>query len=68
MNGTQEDVRIENHGSLFVVQPMTTEAREWMLENVASEPWQWLGGGLAVEPRYVFDLVEGMRDAGFTVA
>jgi hypothetical protein len=50
-----------------MVTPMTQSGREWIEENVSSEPWQWLGGSFACEPRYAADLVEGMQEAGLTV-
>lgn len=62
------DVIVENHGSIFVVQPLTAAGREWIEEHVQSEPYQWLGGGLCVEHRYVAGLVDGMIDAGLEVS
>jgi len=62
------DVRIENHGSLFLVRPQNSTAREWIDDNVSVDgPWQWFGGALAVEGRYVVDLVNGMRQDGLVV-
>jgi hypothetical protein len=31
------------------------------------EPWQWLGNGFAVEPRYLDGLIEGIEGDGLTV-
>ena len=62
------DVIVENHGSLFVIQPLTAAGREWIEENVQSEPYQWLGGGLCVEHRFAAGLVNGMIDAGLKVS
>jgi hypothetical protein len=61
------DVRIENHGSIFMFQLLSEEAREWVAEFVASEDWQWFGDGLCVEPRMARDLVDGMIADGLTV-
>lgn len=61
------DVRVENHGSLYVFQPLTAAAREWVDEHVALEGWQWIGGGFAVEPRYAHDLEHGMIVDGLEV-
>jgi hypothetical protein len=52
---------IEPHGSIVLVRPLTNEAREWLEENTDG---QWWTGALAVEPRYVEGLVEGMVEAG----
>jgi hypothetical protein len=46
---------------------MTAAGRDWIDENVASEDWQWMGLSLAVDVRYVENLVEGMQEAGLTV-
>lgn len=61
------DVLVENHGSIFVFQPMTQAAWNWVNEYVVNEETQFWGGGLVVEPRYVLDLSAGMREAGLEV-
>jgi hypothetical protein len=57
------DFRVENHGSLVLVFPITQDAKDWLDENVRGEQ-QWFGSGLAVEPRYIADLIAGMYEAG----
>lgn len=61
------DIRLENHGSVFLVRPMNDKAQEW-LKNAVQEDAQWLGNALAVEPRYVAGLMEGLSDEGFQVS
>lgn len=51
---------------MYQVIPKTDKAREWIEENVGTEPWQWLGDALAVDHRYIEDLELGMLDAGLT--
>jgi hypothetical protein len=63
----QPDVRVENHGTLFVFQPLTDAGRTWIDEHVESESWQWIGGGLSVEHRYAEHLATGMQADGLTV-
>ncbi len=58
------DARVENHGSLFLVRALTRCALAWLTEHTDG---QWLGNGLAVEPRYVESLVDGLREHGFVV-
>ena len=58
------DARVEGHGSVVLVRPLTDDARAWLKEHTDGT---WFGGALAVEPRYVCNLVVGMRDAGFAV-
>jgi hypothetical protein len=63
----QADVVVENHGSVFVVTPLSPEASEWVDENVQLEGWQWLGASFACEPRYVPSLIDGMHENGLMV-
>ena len=60
------DIRVERHGSVALVRPQTAAAREWLAEHVEAGA-QWFGGALAVEPRYLDALVEGLFEDGFTV-
>lgn len=58
------DYQIENHGSLYLVRPTSDEAREHLKEHTDG---QWFAGALAVEPRYLVDLVAHLHDDGYTV-
>ena len=61
------DFQVENHGSIILLRPATDEAKQWLNFNCAPEPWQWFGGAMAVEPRCASNLIEGLREEGFTV-
>ncbi len=61
------DIALEHHGSVVLLQPLTVEAREWLEAVCDTEPWMWQADGLAVDQRYVFDILEGLEDAGFAV-
>ncbi len=61
------DVRIAHHGSLSMVRPLTDAARQWIDDNVGGET-SWFGGALAVEPRYLDNLIDGMESDGLVVA
>jgi hypothetical protein len=52
---------IQNHGSICVVVPHEDDVLEWLKEHTDGT---WFGG-LAVEPRYVQDLLNGLFEAGF---
>lgn len=56
-------MRVENHGSICIVQPEDDSEREWLEENVSEEA-MWWGGGLVVEPRYVEGLMAGFYGEG----
>jgi hypothetical protein len=58
------DVLVRNEGSVVIVTPQTDAAKEWVEENVETSGWQWLGGGFAVEPRMLDNLLEGMDADG----
>jgi hypothetical protein len=48
--------------------PPPAAAIKWLDANVVSEPWQWLGGALGVDPRYARDLTDAIAAAGFGLA
>jgi hypothetical protein len=61
------DVLIANEGTVFVFCQLTPAAKQWVEENVQSEPYQWLGASLVVETRYAWGLAQGMKDAGLVL-
>jgi hypothetical protein len=61
------DIQVENHGTLFLLRPLTEAGQTWLEEHTVGET-QWFGGALAVEPRYVLDIVLGAQDDGLEVA
>lgn len=60
------DIKVENHGSIVLVRPLTEAAETWIEENVSNEA-QWFGGGLVVEHRFLENLLGGMVNAGLTL-
>lgn len=50
--------------SVYLITPLTPECNDWLKENV-SEDAPYLGRSLAVDHRYVEDLVAGLRENGF---
>lgn len=53
--------------TVFLLTPITIQAREWIDENVSEERTNF-GDGIAVEHRYIVDLVEGIQRDGLVVA
>jgi hypothetical protein len=43
------DFQIADHGTIISIRPLNEAARQWLDENVVSEPWQWVQGALCVE-------------------
>jgi hypothetical protein len=60
------DYRVENHGSLYLVQPLNGRAGADLEDHVGEEA-QWWGTGLAVEPRYITSLVSRLQESGWRV-
>jgi hypothetical protein len=67
MSAKPADIMLSNHGSVWLVTPVTDAAREWIDDNVAADA-QYFAGSLVVEPRYIAGIVRGMEEDGFTVA
>jgi hypothetical protein len=55
------------HSSIYLLTPHTPAARAWLDENVQAESYQFIGTSLAVEHRYIAEIVEGIRAAGMDV-
>lgn len=61
------DVLVSNAGTVFVFCAITPAAKQWVAENVQSEPWQWFENALVVEHRFAWGLAAGMKDAGLVL-
>ena len=66
---TEFDFKLENHGSLFLLRPLTTLAREWMNEHLPLDhpETQFFAGAIVVETRYIGPIVEGIVAAGLVL-
>ena len=60
------DFTVSGGGSLYLLCPHTDAARTWLDEHVGEDA-QYLGPNLAVEHRYISDIVEGARGDGLVV-
>ena len=60
------DFRCENHGSIFLLYPLSQSARSWVEENLQSDA-QWFGNAVAIERRYIWPILEGVRNDGLAV-
>lgn len=59
------DFVVRNHGSVFLFQPCTARAKQWIEDQVVDP--QYFGQSLAVDARYAFDLADGIFDEGFRI-
>ncbi len=57
------DFRVTHHGSISLIEPLTSDAVAWFADNVPDDA-QYLGNKLSVEPRYLDDIVAGMEADG----
>ena len=51
-------------GGFAMVEPLTPSATTWLRDRVGDEA-SWIGGRLAVEPRYFPPLADAIIEAGF---
>ncbi len=62
------DIRVENHGSIYLLRPQTRAGREWLEKNCDQSGYQpFTGGTLLCEPRYVYDIVRAAVADGLRV-
>lgn len=60
------DFTLVDHGSIVIITPLSQQATEWT-DTYLSEETQWWGAGFVVEPRYVDDIVDRMKELGMEV-
>lgn len=54
-------------GSIAVLTPQTPAARVWIAAKLAAEDWQWFGSGIAIEPRYLPAILDGIMADSLTI-
>ena len=57
------DFLVSNHGTIFLLEPMTDAAVAWVDAYLPAD-LQLFGASIAVEHRYIRDIVEGAVAAG----
>ena len=62
------DLIFENHGSLFLIRPLSQIGQHWLDENVGDENTLTFGGAVVCEPRYVEGIFLGASAAGLAVS
>jgi hypothetical protein len=55
------DFKVTGHGSIYLIHPRTTVAAQW-LRDTAPDDAQWWGEYLAVEHRYIGDVMAVIQD------
>ncbi len=65
---SQPDFAVENHGSIFLLKPLTLSATSWIEEHIGQENgYQPFFPTIVVEHRYIADIVEGIQSDGLAV-
>jgi hypothetical protein len=68
-NAAGPEFRIAYHGTVSTLDLLTDAARQWAVDNLEIEPWQWLGKyRLAIEPRSMESIGTALVEAGFAEA
>ncbi len=62
------DLIFENHGSLFLIRPVSESGQQWLDDNVGDENTLTFGGAVVCEPRYVEAIYFGAKEAGLAVS
>jgi hypothetical protein len=60
------DFRCENHGSIFLLCPLSQSAQSWIEEHFSSDA-QWFGNDVVVEHRFIWAIFEGIQSDGLAV-
>jgi hypothetical protein len=61
----EHDILVQDHGSIILVIPQNQDVKDWFKDHVAE--MQTLGPAVAVEPRFLSTLLDGLEEEGFTI-
>lgn len=63
---TEPDFLVENHGAIFLLQPLTPSANSWVNEHLPEDRLTF-AGAVVVEHRFIADIVRGAIADGLVV-
>ena len=64
---TETDFICENHGSIFLLRPISPAAFEWINSHLCSDR-QVFANAVAIEARFVWPIILGIQDDGLVVS
>jgi len=64
---TRSDFICENHGSIFLLRPISPAAFIWVEQHLPSDRLTF-GNAAVIEPRYVWAILVGLQDDGLVVS
>lgn len=62
------DLEIINEGTVVLVRPVTDRGSDWLADHVITNETMMWGPCVVAEPRFVWAIVEGAREADLVVA
>lgn len=62
------DFSVSNEGTIYLLTAHTPEAQEWVEEHLPSDRQTWGAHGTAIEPRYLYPIVEGIQNDGLSIS
>jgi len=60
------DFFCENHGSVFLLRPISQSAHSWVEEHLPPDRLSF-GNAVVVEPRFVWAILAGLQEDGLVV-
>jgi hypothetical protein len=64
---TQPDFVVKNHGSIFLLRPLTPKAKAWVEEHVGDNGYRPYYPTVVVEHRFIADIVHSAQADGLVV-
>ena len=66
----ENDFLLVDHGSVCILNPLTSDAETWIEEHISDDAMQWGSKGVVIERGYVLPILDGIASdgLGLTVA
>ena len=61
---SKPNFEVENLGTIALIKPLNKRAKQWIKDNLQHESWQEWCGSLAVEPRYIDEILWQAEEDG----
>jgi hypothetical protein len=68
LNLGEADATVANHGSIYVLTPISVAAQDWIAKHISDQAMRWGPKGIVVEHRYIDDILVGMNEQGLCVS
>lgn len=59
------DFALENHGSVQLLRPQTVAGQQWLQDHMPADA-QYLGSAIAIHPRYLAPIIDGLVEDGLS--